>query len=1026
MAAFYAARPAQGAFMPLARCLLLAVAAAVVAAGPGAGDLLGQASPHVVPTDPLSPAEQAKKFRLPPGFAMELVASEPDIAKPMNMRFDARGRLLVTSSYEYPFAAGGGRGRDSVKMLEDRDGDGRYETATTLVANLNIPIGVTPVRGGVIVFSIPEIARHDDADGDGLPERRGVLAGPFGYDDTHGMANSFTRGLDGWIYACHGFRNTSNISSADGSRLSLNSGNTFRFREDGSRLEQFTWGQVNPFGLCFDPGGNIFSADCHSQPAYLLLRGAYYPSFGKPHDGLGFAPTTIPHSHGSTGICGPVVYAAEQFPEEYRGNLFLCNPVTGRINRDRLEPRGSSFKGIELPDFVSCEDRWFRPVDVQLGPDGALYVADFYNCIIGHYEVPLNHPRRDRERGRIWRIAYRGEGSTPAALGRAPDLANATFDELWKHLAGANLTVRTLATHEIVDRVGSAAVEPIRGRIREAASPWQRVCGLWVLHRLDALDEGTIESLAADRDPAVRIHLMKALAERPEWTGGKVNLFELVRHGLADDEPAVRRAAADALARHPDPANVRPLLNAWRQAGAEDTHLVHTIRMALRDHLSGGAYKAFEADATKDEADLRRMVEVSLGARHDAAAVFLLRKMGEGSLEPGTFAAVALHIARHMNEAGIPQVWQVGGRLKHPLHRAELLLALWRGTQERGLAMPERALREAPGVAALLLADEKDAFAIGGAQLAQALKIREVFDGLSATARGDRSEELRMAAMDACVTADAAASVPMLAGIVGRADGSLKVRRKAVQALGGINSDASRQALLGQLKLVPWPLAVEIGMALAQTKPGSEFLLAAVAGGNAPRLLLVEPAVRQRLAAAKPADLEGRLAELTAGLPAIDEKVEQLIDARGKGFAKAEANAAVGRQVFVKNCAACHRLAGEGEKIGPDLEGIGIRGLERLLEDLLDPSRNVDPAFRATQIVTTDGRAVAGLVLREEGDVLVLADSAGKEVRLPRGQIEDRRIAPLSAMPANVADVIAEQDLYHLLAYLLGQQQTVP
>ena len=197
----------------------------------------------------------------------------------------------------------------------------------------------------------------------------------------------------------------------------MNSGNTYRMRPDGSHAEYFTHGQVNPFGLAFDPLGNLYSCDCHSRPVYQLLRGAWYPSFGKPDDGLGFGPEMVTHDHGSTGIGGISYYAADQFPEAYRGTVFIGNVVTNRINHDRIEWHGSSPKGIEQPDFVWSEDNWFRPVDIELGPDGALYVADFYNRIIGHYEVPLTHPGRDRERGRIWRIVYRGNGrqARPAA-----------------------------------------------------------------------------------------------------------------------------------------------------------------------------------------------------------------------------------------------------------------------------------------------------------------------------------------------------------------------------------------------------------------------------------------------------------------------------------------------------------------------------------------------------------------------------------------------------------------------------------
>src|SRR5687767_2508385 len=372
------------------------------------------ASPPVAPTDALSPEQERAKFKLPPGFEIQLVASEPQIHKPMNIAFDARGRLWVTDTVEYPWPAKeGATPRDSVKILSDFDENGRARKVEKFTGGLNIPLGVLPLTddsGGAIVYAIPNVYRFLDRDRDGGADRREVLlGGAIGFEDTHGMTNNFVRGFDGWVYADHGFKNTSVVKGRDGSEIRMNSGNVFRFRIDGSRVEQFTHGQVNPFGLAFDPLGNLFSADCHTRPQYMLLRGAYYESFGKPHDGLGFGPEMIRHDHGSTGIAGTCYYAAEQFPPEFRGNLFNGNPVTNIINRDRLEWHGSSPRAVEAPDFLKCDDPWFRPVQVVLGPDGALWVADFYNKIIGHYEVDLKHPGRDRERGRIWRIVYKGD-----------------------------------------------------------------------------------------------------------------------------------------------------------------------------------------------------------------------------------------------------------------------------------------------------------------------------------------------------------------------------------------------------------------------------------------------------------------------------------------------------------------------------------------------------------------------------------------------------------------------------------------
>ncbi|HVR34325.1 MAG TPA: PVC-type heme-binding CxxCH protein, partial [Methylomirabilota bacterium] len=489
---------------------------------------------HVRPTEPLAPDDAREAFRLPPGFEKELVASEPDIAKPMNMAFDARGRLWVTVTLEYPHPVPlGERGRDSIQVLEDTNGDGHFDKVSTFVDGLNIPIGLYPYRDGVIAWSIPNLWFFRDTDGDGRADVREKLYGPLGWErDTHGMSSSFVRGFDGWLYITHGFNNDSVVRGADGSEIRMNSGNTYRVRLDGSRVEHHTHGQVNPFGMCLDPRGNLYSADCHSSPVYQLLHGGYYPSFGKPHDGLGFAPTLMQHSHDSTAISGIVYYADDQWPDAFRDNLFIGNVMTSRINRDSVTFNGSSPVAEEMPDFLETDDPWFRPVNLQLGPDGALYVADFYNRIIGHYEVPLDHPGRDRERGRIWRVVYRGSSEQPIQP-RPLALAN-TIPGLVKELGSPNLKRRLLAMNDLVDRHGDAAVSAVRQAVG-SDDAFQRIHARWVLHRLGALEDSELQRACADTGADARVHAMRMLTGTQRWTlhGG------LAVAGLEDESPHV-------------------------------------------------------------------------------------------------------------------------------------------------------------------------------------------------------------------------------------------------------------------------------------------------------------------------------------------------------------------------------------------------------------------------------------------------------------------------------------------------------
>ncbi len=957
---------------------------------------------HVVETPPLSPAEQQKRFRLPPGFEIQLVAAEPDVVKPMNLAFDDRGRLLATQSYEYPHAARpGAPARDTLRILEDFGPDGRARKVTVFADGLNIPIGVASVPGAVIAHSIPKVWRMSDRDGDGSAERREPLYGDHGFQDTHGMLNAFTPWVDGWIYACHGFANRTELKASDGRGITMHSGNTWRMKADGSALENYSFGQVNPFGLSFDPLGNVFTADCHSKPAYQVLRGAWYPTFDGRNDGLGHGPALMNHIHGSTGIGGIVYYAATQFPPDYRDTIFIGNPITHRINHDRLQATGSTFKAVEQPDFLKCDDPWFRPVDLKLAPDGTLYVADFYTCIIGHYEVPLDHPKREKTYGRIWRIVHTGTAPRPM-----PDLDKASTAELVALLRDDTLTVRVKAAEQLVHRKAADAV------LAAEDHPYARAHGLWILERLGRLDEPRVRRLAADADRLVRTHLLKALGERGAWA------FEadLVRGMLADPDPWVRRAAAEALGLHPEAANVRPLLALWASTLVGDAQLVHQARVALRNQLlAPGVYESL------GDADPDRIADVSLGAATPESARWLLSHLRTKPFAP----AQLRHVARY----GSPEV--LAGILEHargieklgPRERVACLQALQQAIQERGGRLPETFVELARNAARTVLEGKDRGLTLEALKLARELRLGTLFDEVASLA-GDRARtsDLRGASLDALAAMDPGRAVPLIAGVARDVADRADVRLRAVAALAGVNSEDARVALVEILRSAPQQASSGIAAALAGSREGAEALLAAVAEGKAPRRVLLDRAVDGRLKASRPANLEARVRSLTADLPPEDDRIRKLIDERRAGFGKAKPDASRGGEVFRKNCAGCHVVAGQGKKVGPELDGIAHRGLDRILEDVLDPNRAVDQAFRATLIRTTDGRVISGLILREEGEVLVVQEAADKETRVARKEIEQRQLSQLSPMPSNVTDPMPEADLYDLLAFLLAQR----
>jgi putative heme-binding domain-containing protein len=1132
-------------------------------------------------TEPLTPEEERKAFHLPPGFDIELVAAEPEIGKPINMQFDARGRLWISQSREYPFPAPADKpARDAIKILSNFDDHGRARSISTFASGLNIPIGLYPYKDGAIGYSIPYIWRFYDTNHDGVADSKEKFLGRFGFEkDTHGMTSSFRRGYDGWLYANHGFNNNSVLTASDGSSITMNSGNTYRVKIDGSHVEQFTWGRVNPFGLIFDPLGNIYSADCETLPIYQLLRGGYYPSFGKPDDGLGFAPAMMNHKHGSTAIAGIVYYAATNFPLEFRSNIFVGNVMTCRIDRDALEEHGSTSLAIEQPDFLVSDDPWFRPVDMQQGPDGAIYVADFYNRIIGHYEVSLTHPGRDRERGRIWRIVYRGTNSAEKIFPpQHYDIAHDSTRELLKQLGNENFTIRMLAMNELTDRIGPSCTNAVEKLVRNPqASLWQKIHGMWVLYRFNALDPKIIEAAAHDKNRALRAHAMRVLAETPKLSESQ---RALVLVGLNDPDALVERCAADALGRHPQFENIRPLLDARHWAPSNDTHLVHVIRMALRDQLLADTNFARLPLAQWSKLDDESIADVALAVPSVESAKFLLqhlrtheesrevsandlrhiarylpesqvsglvdyvrtqfkddvdfqltlfRSIEQGTIQRGDKPGAQLRewgteIATHLADSlgkeeqswhntpleGAPTAnpWALQTRTSADGNSAPFLSSLPGGEQLTGVlrsqtfiappkltfwmaghnGFPDKAdqkknavrLRAAEtgeilaesfpprhdtarkytwdlsvpatnqqkvyievtdgdtaGAYAWLafgrldpevvpwpltdprLANQRQA---NVAQIARDYKIAELEPQLQRWLRDSAGEPAsREAAAHALAAINPEPNVPAISAVAADPHESAALREKMAAALASINSPVARAGLVDALRTAPDKLQIKMALALAGSAEGAEALLQLAESGNVSARVLLDRGIKERLAAAKPANGDERVAKLTKGLSPASAELQKVLDARLAQFDRTKADPKLGAKVFSQNCMVCHSMDNQGGAVGPHLDGVGLRGAERLIEDILDPSRNVDPSFRQTIVALKGGDVIAGLQRREEGATIVFVDATGKEIPIAKPDIEKRTESSLSLMPDNFSEAIPVADFNNLLAFLLSK-----
>ena len=852
--------------------------------------------------------------------------------------------------------------------------------------------------------------------------------------------------------------------------------------------------------------------------------------------------------------------------------------MTCRIDRDSLIFNGSSPWAEEKPDFLACDDPWFRPVDLQIGPDGALYVADFYNRIIGHYEVPLDNPGRDRERGRIWRITYNGE-KTPNQIPppvNNMDLTKASVSRLIKAMGNANINIRMLAMNQLVDRVGLKAIKPVDKMVRsQRASDFQKVHGMWVLFRLKALDPKILADAAIDKDRMLRVHAMRVFAEMPEWTPEQRGL---VLKALSDSDALVVRCAADAAGRHPALENMRPLLDVRLRTPTNDTHLIYVLHMSVRNHLLVPGIIDQLPLSQWNQRDEKFVANSCLGATNEQSAVFLMKhlekyaenhdltkdylahvvrfapesemdgmikfiqshfsddldyqlalfqSMRAATAQRGTAMNdaikdwgkdIAAHLAVTLNEQSElwvnyhfeangtqPNPWAYQDRGSEDGKTAKFFSSLPGGEQLTGIlrskpfTIPENLSffmaghdgpldkpRQKKNLIRLVSADTRETIkqeyatrndvakkftwdlkadagkqgyleivdadtagawawiAVGRfepevvpmpateprtleqrkimlAEMVRDFKLVGYEPQLAGWLRSkNESEDVRTSSARTLLAMNPEAHFADVKNICMDSDESEVMREKAIDALAELNTPASRGVIVDVLQTSPEYMQAKEALSLANSVDGAEKLLELAEAGKVPRRLLLPRKIQERLIAMKPADCERRIGTLTKGLSPLNAEIQKVINKRKADFNPAKASADLGKKVFVQNCSVCHSIDNQGGAVGPHLDGVGNRGLERLLEDVLDPSRNVDPAFRYSTVTLKDGTAFSGLQRREEGETIVFVDATGKETAIAKKDIETRVESQSSLMPDGFSEVIPLADFNNLMAFLLS------
>jgi putative heme-binding domain-containing protein len=989
-----------------------------------ASDVFGAESDGVTPwrqdqppNPPYSPQEAISRMTVPEGFTVELVASEPDIVNPIAMTFDDRGRIWITESIEYPRKSAGA-GRDRVKVLEDTDADGRADKVTSFADGLNIPSGVAIGYGGVWVLNAPDLLFLRERDGKET-SREMVLTG-FGRTDTHELPNSLTWGPDGWLYGLNGVFNQSRVRSNNGKEYKFNCA-LWRVHPRTREFQIVSEGTSNPYGIAWETEGSAIVEACHWANDHLfhfVETGHYQRQAGA------FPPFTIPigsitdHGHQKTAYCGITFLDTDAYPPQYRGRICVGNVHGGAINVDLLQRDGATYLAKGEGDLFNANDAWCMPVALKIGPDGCLYVLDWYDRYHCSQDAARDPEGVDRLKGRLYRLRCK---NTP----RAPklDLASETDDQLIERLGSENLYFRETAQRILTERLESATASAAsvgasptrsaerregtehstRGRVRPlqlraqleklvltpAATSIERKARLHALWAL--IGSGTLEpafhlKVLAHSDLAYRAWGVRA-------AGNFGNVSSAIREtvaGLAQDpSPDVKLQVAIA-SRKVKGFDALPVLSEVLAHCGHDKIIPSIAWNNLHPLLEteSARFVSLQTNLSPGLSVLSpRMVERILSAQKpEGASVAALVKLvadRDGERAKECLSAVSSKLAT-LSE---PVTLQLKAELKPVLQE---LLA-------REIDTP------------LFLSAQLLAARLGLAQVDSAA-VRARFTA------SDQPEVTRLQALDALIAFRDPALLTVLPEVFSSSPPHFL--RFAFAALGRLEDPKLGDILVAEYpKIAPelQPLAIDLIM---QREPWTRKLLDAVLANKLPKDVLNANHLRKIL---ESNDRDALWAvEKTFGKIREERNPERekVVAERAAYFREHIGDPHRGQIVFRNLCAQCHAIYGEGGKLGPDITVNGRASFEQLLSNVFDPSLVIGSAYQVTTVVTKDGRNLTGLISEDNEQRIVVRMPGEGEETVPRNQVKYTRVSKLSMMPEGIETSLDKRDLEDLFAFL--------
>ncbi len=943
------------------------------------------------------PVKQKAAFNLPEGMEIELFASDPMIAKPVQMNFDTQGRLWLVSSGMYPHIVPGAEENDRVLVLEDTNNDGKADKRTVFADDLHIPTAVLPADGGAYVANSTEILFLKDTDGDGVADERRVVLSGFGTEDTHHIVHTFEQGPDGMLYFLQSIYIHSHLETPHGVRR-LMGGGIWHFRPETQQAEVLSKGLVNPWGFIFDDYGQTFATDGAGGHGinYIFPRSVFVTSPGAQRIMKGLNP-------GQPKLCGLEVLSGSHVPEDMRGVLIAPDFRGHRINAYRLSPNGSSYTSTRIDDFLSSSHRAFRPIDVKMGPDGAIYIADWYNPIIQHGEVDFRDNRRDHTHGRIWKVTFKDR----PLIGKK-DFSKANIDDLLKHLISKERVHREYARGELRKRDRSKVLSKLNSWSGTLSDDFSRLQAVWAHQALNTTNVGLVKSLLASKDPRSRTAALRVIYHRH---GEITEAAGMIAQAIKDENAQVRLWAISCLAQMPGPNSVPTALQALDQA--MDETLDFALWSLVREHAAHWVPQ-FEAGKPVFGDKLPHLLFAmkALGKTLSLDAIFT--SLDQGTLTPDERKDAISVVSQVGSAIDLARLMDLAG--KEPAIIDQLITA----AQIRKLQPKTGKEKLLP----FLDSDQPATFA-SAAKLAGLWKLAPAREKLIAAFTG--SPKKRQAAAEGLRLFGDREALNLFVKLSREAP--LEATRiLAVKELAKLAPDqAATSAVLLLKKDTEGRDPHGLFTSFLQNPKASSALAKALKGKTLPTKIASLGMQRAGTSGKPPKDLMDAL-QAAGQLKPMSQQLSPQDMAKLVDRVQKEGDPHRGETIYRSpniQCLACHAIGGVGSPIGPDLVSIGASApVDYLITSLLNPNDKIKEGYHTTLVTEKNGNTHTGGLVSEGDTEIVLRDYAGQMNKIARADVKNITISPVSMMPPGLTAGLREDEFIDLVRFLseLGKE----